>query len=180
LFFQNDVAFCTKVPRSLESFMHHLWLGAPWLVHKSFTSSRGRRVNVLYGNGAISVRSKRFILSCLKKVEYQDDVLKGLNGEGLPEDVFFSRCLFEHYKWTTNIDEAISFSSEEKILPDFPSLALHDPCRITNGPASVGCGDARSEANTRTLLRACPEALRLIASCAASCVSDNVLLPKQV
>ena len=90
------------------------------------------------------------------------------------------RLSFEHYKWTTNIDEAISFSSEEKILPDFPSLALHDPCRITNGPASVGCGDARSEANTRTLLRACPEALRLIASCAASCVSDNVLLPKQV
>ena len=170
LSFQEDVVFCSGSGRTLESFMQHRWLGAPWLVPKAFTGLLGTQINVLYGNGGAAVRSKKFILSCLKMKEYQDDVGRGLRGEGLPEDVFFSRCLFEHHKATTTIDEAISFAAEEIILPDFPSLVLHDPCRVANGPASVGCEHASSRANTEALLQTCPEAWRIVNRCVSSCV----------
>jgi hypothetical protein len=30
LLYQDDGAFCTQHARSLDSFMHHPWLGSPW------------------------------------------------------------------------------------------------------------------------------------------------------
>lgn len=175
LFFQADVAFCAKTSsRSLESFMNHRWLGAPWLVHKSFISAQGTQINAIYGNGGVSVRSKSFAIGCLKRKQNLKAVLSAVKGEeGVAEDVFFSMCFFEHYGSEADIDGAISFSAEEKIVPAFPSLALHDPCRAAGGPASIGCETEETITNANQLLQVCPEASRIIAHCVSSCVDTT-------
>ena len=171
LFFQQDVAFCAKSleVRSLSSFMHHPWLGSPWLVHKSTYLRSGTRLNLLYGNGGLSIRSKKFALGCLSQKDYHSEIELSRLGKGIPEDVFFSRCLYETHPGSVNIDEAIAFASEEKYVPGFPVLALHDPCRVADGPSSVGCNSANHKERTRHLVEYCPEVKRVIKRCVAHC-----------
>ena len=170
LLFQEDVAFCVKAQeRSLESFMHHAWLGAPWLVYKTQRSHDGNWVNLLYGNGGVSVRSKSFVLSCMDSKSYLGDLKKSRVGEGMPEDVFFSRCLFENYRNRIDVDDAIAFSAEEIIIEGHSTLAVHDPCRTVNGVASIGCSSATHRKVTRDLMKRCPEVKRIIGKCVSNC-----------
>lgn len=173
LFFQQDSIVCERAPndRSLDSFMHHLWLGAPWLAHKSFRALDGSQLNLIYGNGGFSVRDKSFVLECMANKEYRVDLVESRSGKGLPEDIFFSRCLFEHHRKQVDVDEAIAFSSEEIVDPEFPVLALHDPCRVSEGPSSVGCSSAAHVERTKFLLQRCPQVKRSILKCVRSCVT---------
>ena len=78
LLFQEDWAFCVKNSRrSLASFMHHAWLGAPWrepIIINSTSILENSTLRLQYGNGGMSVRSKRFVLHCLDTKEYQFDI----------------------------------------------------------------------------------------------------------
>ena len=169
--FQEDVAFCVKAQhRSLESFMHHAWLGAPWLVYKTHRSQDGGRwVNSLYGNGGLSVRSKSFVLSCIDSEGYLGDLEKSRVGKGMPEDMFFSRCFFENFSARVDVDDAIAFSAEEIIIEGQSTLAVHDPCRTVGGVAAIGCGSDTHRRVTRDLIKRCPEAKMIISRCVSHC-----------
>jgi len=171
LFFQEDSVFCLqRQNRTLESFMHHHWLGAPWLVRKHFRAQEGDQLNLFYGNGGLSIRSKSFILDCLDAEQYQEELVVARIGHGLPEDVFFSRCLYERHPHKVALDEAVAFAAEEVLVPGFIPFGLHDPCRVANGAAAVGCATEQNKLLTKELLDACPSAGRILEKCVKECM----------
>lgn len=179
LLYQPDGAFCANHTRSLESFMHHPWLGAPWnpqIAKRMQDAQDGSKLHLLYGNGGMSIRSKAFVLDCIDRKQYHGDWVKAKVGKGLPEDIFFSRCLFEHHKDAVSLEESAAFSAEEMFVPGNPSLIVHDPCRVANlrQPGkmvdSIGCATEEHRYITRELVRRCPEAKRVMMSrCVADC-----------
>ena len=127
-------------------------------------------LNALYGNGGLSVRSKQFVIFCINLPQYQDEWNKARLGKGLPEDIFFSRCLFEHFQDVADADEARAFAAEETLEPfTYIFLAVHDPCRIAEGEFAVGCSTDRNRKITRELTNKCPESRRVLARCVAAC-----------
>ena len=180
LHIQQDVVFCHQHERSLVSFMHHKYVGAPWnsnLRTISLPDLNGNVLRLWYGNGGVSVRSKAFSQGCLRRVEYAADLNVSRYGAGLPEDVFFSRCLHEHHRHDIALEDASVFSAEEIIDAKKPTLAVHDPCRAANGPIvknvseSVGCSTKEHIVTTKALLQRCPEAKRIIFECVKDCAS---------
>lgn len=170
LIFQQDAAFCSRNKRTLDSFMHHLYLGAPWKDRKVLSDRLGVDLEVVYGNGGLSVRSKTFILECIDLPHYKKDYWDAREGKGLPEDLFFSRCLFEHHEDAVDINEAKKFAAEESIeLPRYQFIAVHDPCRAFEREGAVGCSTEEKRNLTRMLIDSCPEARRVIARCVAEC-----------
>mmetsp|Transcript_7684 Transcript_7684/g.32040 ORF Transcript_7684/g.32040 Transcript_7684/m.32040 type:complete len:346 (+) Transcript_7684:215-1252(+) len=170
LLFQQDAAFCSGANRTLESFMHHEYLGAPWLGGRVLQDQNGKDMHVTYGNGGLSVRSKRFVMFCIELPQYHHDLEAARKGQGLPEDLFFSRCLFEHFKDAINVDEARAFAAEEHLEPRaFTFLAVHDPCRTADQVLAVGCSSKENKNTTRDLINMCPESRRIIAKCVAQC-----------
>jgi len=176
LLFQEDGAFCARNNRTLESFMHHAWIGAPWdpVDVKVADAVDGSKLHLLYGNGGMSIRSKTFMFDCIDKHHYQEDWKKSVLGQGLAEDIYFSRCFFEYRKDEVDLAEAKPFSSEEQYNADEPSLVIHDLCRVANGDAThtIGCNSLPHQAVTMRLLKSCPEAIRVINRC-ITCVDDN-------
>ena len=171
LFFQQDAAFCSGSNRTLESFMHHKYLGAAWPSEIMIQAQNGSLLKILYGNGGLSIRSKRFVLFCISLVQYQEDWEVARIGKGIPEDVFFSRCLFEHFKGNIDVDEARAFAAEGLLDPDnYPFLAVHDPCRFAGGATGIGCATEKNRKLIRDVFRICPESRRVIARCVSDCV----------
>jgi hypothetical protein len=183
LFFQQDVALCSRNSRSLESFMEHTYLGAPWQGGRALHKGNGEALPMSYGNGGLSVRSKAFSITCIDKPQYKSDYELSKIGQGLPEDLYFSRCLFEHYEKDVNLTEAQAFSAEEVMLPPYQFLGVHDPCRMADREYGVGCLTPINKQITIDLLESCPEAKWVIARCIQECdietnVSDAVLGPR--
>jgi hypothetical protein len=170
LFFQQDSAFCSGANRTLDSFMHHKYLGAPWLPGRIQLAGNGKTLTLLYGNGGLSIRSKRFALFCINLAQYQHDWIEARLGNGLAEDIYFSRCLFEHFEDKVDIHEARFFAAEEFLdHPNFPFFAVHDPCRVAESEFAVGCSTEGNIRVTQDLIQKCPESRRVTARCVASC-----------
>ena len=182
LFFQSDSAFCSSALRDypLKYFMHYLWLGAPWnhqVQNLSIHPDSNQRVGFLdFGNGGVSVRSRAFVLDCLDKAENSTELSKARSGFGVPEDVFFSRCLFEHHPNEANITAAHLFAAEEIISHHVSSIAVHDPCRVANYnvPNVIGCASETHMVLTRKLMQRCPEARRIVRKCVEACDFGNL------
>ena len=130
-----------------------------------------------YGNGGVSIRSRTFVLSCLDASEYADQLASSLVGYGMPEDVFFSRCLFQSHPQYINISAARTFASEEQISRQQGTLAVHDPCRVADYdlPNVIGCASETHASLTRQLLRRCPEARQIIRRCVERCDFGKVV-----
>ena len=183
LFFQSDSAFCSSALKenALKTFMSSLWLGAPWNHQiqnlSTFPDSNQQDGDLLFGNGGVSVRSRAFVLECLDKAENSTELLKARSGIGVPEDVFFSRCLFQHHPNEANVQVAHAFAAEEIVSHHVGSFAVHDPCRVANRNVSnvIGCASEMQMSLTRELMQRCPEARRVVRKCVEWCDFGNVL-----
>lgn len=153
----------------MESFMDHAYLGAPWLGGRALHKQNGDILPISYGNGGLSVRSRAFSIGCIDLPQYKSDHELSKIGQGIPEDLYFSRCLFEHYEKDVNLTEAQAFSAEEVLLQPYLFLGVHDPCRMVDRENAIGCLTAENMKVTKGLLLSCPEAERVIARCIKDC-----------
>ena len=175
LFFQEDSAFCVSSGRKLEQFMDEVWLGAPWdpkIQNISITLDNGSQVRVPYGNGGVSVRSNSFMLKCIS--DNRKEWYLAVNGDGVPEDIFFSKC-FTRSGLPTREQKAAVFASEDMLYQDISSLAIHDPCRTADYdlPFVIGCASSEHRKSSKRLLQRCPEAKRVVRHCLEKCAYGN-------
>mmetsp|Transcript_11528 Transcript_11528/g.38107 ORF Transcript_11528/g.38107 Transcript_11528/m.38107 type:complete len:331 (+) Transcript_11528:186-1178(+) len=175
LFFQKDSCFCApSINIDIKTFMRYKWLGAPWnpmIQNLTLSGESDDLIPLTYGNGGLSVRSKDFILDCLNREEYKDDLDVAVTGDGMPEDVFFTRCLFDKHKEDVHLDQARRFSVEELYPFSTFFIGAHDPCRVADKqvPGVIGCSTDAHKQITRALVEECPQVKRIIRKCVDHC-----------
>ena len=106
----------------IDSFLKYDYVGAPWPDGGIYAAlpPNERRVRLTVGNGGLSLRNVRAMLSIARKYPYP-------HASGVPEDVYFSHWLKVHERdyWVPNTEEASAFAMEHVHNPD--AAGLHSP-----------------------------------------------------
>jgi len=99
---------------NIQEFIDYDFIGAPFLKNSNDTPN-------CVGNGGLSLRSRSIMIEVIKKINPVEciynsstiDYMKFVNLEFPPEDVYFSKCMQEHFiGLVANWDIAYNFSSE--------------------------------------------------------------------
>ena len=123
----------------IDSFLKYDYVGAPWPDGGIYAAlpPNTRRVRLTVGNGGLSLRNVRAMLSIARKYPFSRE-------SGVPEDVYFSHWLKvnETEYWVPSTEEASAFAMEHVHNPaaaglHAPSPALREACAAMMTAASV-------------------------------------------
>jgi hypothetical protein len=129
LIFQCDTLLL-KGSKAIDAFLKYDYVGAPWpgCGIGMALPPNNRRMQMTVGNGGLSMRNVRAMLSITLKYPYPCEL-------GVPEDVYFSYWMKVHETeyWVPTSDESSAFSMEHVHNPDAaglhaPPLALECEC----------------------------------------------------
>ena len=129
LIFQGDTLLL-KGCDVIDSFLISDYVGAPWPDGGIYAAlpPNERRMRLTVGNGGLSLRNVRAMLSIARNYPYP-------HASGVPEDVYFSHWLKvnETVYWVPSTEEASAFAMEHVHNPDAaglhaPAPALREAC----------------------------------------------------
>ena len=138
LIFQCDTLLL-KGCDAIDSLLKYDYVGAPWPDGGIYAAlpRNTRRVRLTVGNGGLSLRNERAMLSIARKYPFSRE-------SGVPEDVYFSHWLKvnETVYWVPSTEEASAFAMEHVHNPaaaglHAPSPALREACAAMMTAASV-------------------------------------------
>jgi len=115
LVFQLDSVLCASSRHSVEDFLRFDWIGAAWSHYPPFTGPG--YLPPTGGNGGLSIRNRRMLLTVLRKFNWADNQL--------PEDLFYSRHIRAIGGLVAGWGQADKFSTEGRW--SIGSAGVHQP-----------------------------------------------------